>query len=140
MKLPATKQGFEALNTISKEGIKTNFTVVYTSNQALMAAKLGATYVSPFVGRLDANSTGGIELVEEIVKIYNNYNFESKVLAASMRNVIYVKNSALAGAHVATIPPEVLEQMMYNELSEVALEGFLESWKSLPEDKKNYFK
>ncbi len=140
VKLPSIPEGFEALSVLSKEGIKTNFTVVYTSNQALLAAKLGATYVSPFVGRLDVNSTSGPDLINEIVCIYENYNFNTKVLAASMRNSIYVKEAALAGAHVATIPPEVLDQMMNSELSEIALEGFLDEWKKLPKEKRDYFK
>ena len=140
MKLPSIENGFEALKTISKNGIKTNFTVVYTTNQALLAAKLGATYVSPFVGRLDVNSTSGTNLIHEIVKVYKNYNLKTKVLAASMRNSIYVKEAALAGAHVATIPPEVLKQMMYSELSEIALDGFLKEWEKLPKEKREYFK
>jgi transaldolase len=140
VKLPAIPEGFKALNVISRERIKTNFTVVYSTNQALLAAKLGATYVSPFVGRLDVNSTSGPNLIKEIVKVFRNYNFETKVLAASMRNSIYVKEAALAGAHVATIPPEILDQMMENELSSIALEGFLDEWKKLPEEKRRYFK
>ena len=139
VKIPATLAGFEALNTISKEGIKTNFTIVYTANQALSAAKLGATYVSPFIGRLDVTSTAGCELIDEIVTIYENYNFQTKVLAASMRNAIYVKNAALAGAHVATIPPEVIHDMLFSELSEVSLKGFLKEWEKLPAEKRNYF-
>ena len=139
VKIPATIEGYKALAVVAKEGIKTNFTIVYTSNQALIAAKLGATYVSPFVGRLDANSTSGNDLIREIVTMYKNYNYETKVLAASMRNVIYVKETALAGADVATIPPEVLEQMMNNELSNISLEGFLKQWYELDEEKRNYF-
>ena len=139
VKIPATIEGYKALAVVAKEGIKTNFTIVYTSNQALIAAKLGATYVSPFVGRLDANSTSGNDLIREIVTMYKNYNYETKVLAASMRNVIYVKETALVGADVATIPPEVLEQMMNNELTNVSLEGFLKQWYELDEDKRNYF-
>lgn len=140
VKLPAIVEGFEALNIISKEGIKTNFTVVYTANQALAAAKLGATYVSPFVGRLDVTSTSGTNLIDEIAIIYENYNFKTKILAASMRNSIYVKNAAISGAHVATIPPEVLYDMLHSELSVVSLNGFLSEWNKLPEEKRNYFK
>jgi transaldolase len=140
VKIPAIRAGFTALKLISEENIKTNFTVVYTANQALLAAKLGATYVSPFVGRLDANSTGGTELIKEIMQIYTNYKFETKVLAASMRNSIYVKEAALAGAHVATIPPNVLDQMLESELSIVALNGFLEEWENMPNEQKLYFK
>jgi transaldolase len=140
VKIPAIPSGYEALNVIASEGIKTNFTIVYTANQALLAAKLGATYVSPFIGRLDATSTSGAELIEEIVKIYKNYDFETKVLAASMRNAIYVKKAALAGAHIATIPPDVLHDMMFSELTVLSLKGFLAEWEKLPEEKRNYFK
>ena len=140
VKLPSIENGFEALKIISQIGIKTNFTVLYTTNQALLAAKLGATYVSPFVGRLDVNSTSGTNLIKEIVKVYKNYSLKTEVLAASMRNSIYVKEAALAGAHAATIPPDVIKQMMYSELSEIALEGFLKDWEKLPKEKREYFK
>ena len=140
VKLPATRAGYEALNVVSREGIKTNFTIVYTANQAWLAAKAGATYVSPFVGRLDATSTGGSELIEEIVQIFTIHDFQTKVLAASMRNEIYVKHAALAGAHVATIPPEVLDAMMESELTDVSLQGFLAEWEKLPREKREYFK
>lgn len=140
VKVPATPAGFEAVNTVSREGIKTNVTVLYTANQALLAAKVGATYVSPFIGRLDATSTNGIELIHEIVTILENYDYTTQVLAASMRNAIYVKHAALAGAHIATIPPEVLDQMMVSELTELGLNGFLAEWNKLPPEKRNYFK
>lgn len=139
VKIPAIPAGFEALNVVAKEGIRTNFTIVYTANQALLAAKAGATYVSPFIGRLDVTSTSGSELIREIVQIYRNYSFETKVLAASMRNAIYVKDAALAGAHVATIPPDVLDQMLESELSWLGLKGFLKDWETLPEEKRSYF-
>jgi transaldolase len=139
VKLPATISGFEGLNVLAKEGIKINFTIIYTATQALAAAKLGATYVSPFVGRLDATSTGGSQLIEEIATIYKNFNFDTKILAASMRNSIYVKEAALSGAHVATIPPDVIHDMLYSELTEISLDGFLEEWRKLPEEKRNYF-
>lgn len=134
VKLPAIPAGFEALNIVSREGIKVNFTMIYTANQALIAAKLGAAYVSPFVGRLDVTSTGGAELIEEIVTVYDNYGFSTEVLAASMRNAIYVKYAALAGAHAATIPPSVLDQMLVSEMSKASLAGFLEQWETLPEE------
>jgi len=139
VKIPATIEGYKALNIVAKEGIQTNFTIIYSSNQALLAAKLGATYVSPFVGRLDANSTNGNDLIKEIVTMFRNYDFETQVLAASMRNALYVKEAALAGAHVATIPPEILEAMMFNELTEVSLKGFLDLWNRMPNEKKEYF-
>jgi transaldolase len=139
VKLPATRDGYKALAVVAKEGIRTNFTIIYTANQALLAGKLGATYVSPFVGRLDANSTSGNDLIREIVTMYRNYGFDTQILAASMRNAIYVKEAALAGAHVATIPPEVIDAMMFNELTDVSLSGFLAEWEKLPADKRSYF-
>ena len=139
VKIPAIPSGFEAVSVISKEGIKTNITILYTANQALIAAKVGATYVSPFIGRLDVNSTAGTDLIKEIKTIYDNYGIKTRILAASMRNAIYVKEAALAGADVATIPPEVLDQMMTSELTESGLNGFLKEWNMLPEDKRNYF-
>ena len=139
VKIPAIPAGYEALSILSAEGIKTNFTVVYTPCQALLAAKNGATYVSPFVGRLHANSGSGDNIIDCIVKIYTNYGFKTKVLAASMRNSLYVQHAALAGAHVATVPPQVLDDMINSELSEVALSGFLKEWNNLPQDKRNIF-
>jgi len=139
VKIPATPAGFQALNIVSKEGIKTNFTILYTANQALLAAKAGATYVSPFIGRLDATSTNGCNLITEIATIYKNYNYKTKILAASMRNQIYVKQAALAGTHVATIPPEVLDAMMTSELTQLGLQGFLAEWEKMPAEKRDYF-
>lgn len=133
VKIPIIPEGLEAVATISKEGINTNVTLMYTANQALLAAKVGATYVSPFIGRLDATSTSGTNLIKEIVTIYRNYNFETKILAASMRTPIYVKEAALAGADVATIPPEVLDQMMRSELTNVTLKDFLDKWEKMPQ-------
>ena len=134
VKLPAIPEGFRALNTVSEMGIRVNFTMIYTANQALIAAKLGATFVSPFVGRLDATSTQGSDLIREIVAIYDIHGYETEVLAASMRNQIYVKEAALAGAHAATIPPNVLEAMLESEMSKASLDGFLAQWETLPED------
>lgn len=138
VKLPAIPNGFKALHMLSQEKIKTNLTMIYTANQALIGAKLGATYVSPFVGRLDANSTNGSDLIKEIVRIYDNFQFPTKILAASMRNVIYVKEAALAGSHVATIPPEVLEQLMVSELTDLSLKGFLEKWGNLSIENRDF--
>jgi len=139
VKIPAIPAGFEALSILSSEGIKTNFTVVYTPNQALLAAKNGATYVSPFVGRLHANAGAGDDIVRNIVQIYKNYGFKTQVLAASMRNSLYVQQAALAGAHAATVPPAVLDDMINSELSQVALTGFLSEWNKLPQDKRDIF-
>jgi transaldolase len=133
VKIPIIPEGLEVVSKISKEGIKTNVTLMYTANQALLAAKVGATYVSPFVGRLDATSTSGTNLIKEIITIYRNYDFKTKVLAASMRTPIYVKEAALAGVDVATIPPEVLDQMMKSELTNITLKDFLEKWEKTPQ-------
>ena len=138
VKIPAIPEGFEVVNAISKDGIKTNVTILYTANQALIAATVGATYVSPFIGRLDATSTDGTGLIKEIVKIFRNYGVKTKIIAASMRNAIYVKEAALAGADFATIPPEILEQMMKSELTDIGLKGFLDEWKKMPENKKDF--
>lgn len=139
VKLPATPEGFRALNKVNKLGINTNLTIVYTANQALLAAKLGATYVSPFVGRLDANSTNGNDLICEIRHIFDKFGFETQILAASMRNAIYVKEAALAGADIATVPPEVLDSMMSNEMTDISLRGFLAEWENLPPEQRSYF-
>ncbi len=128
VKIPAIWEGIEAVKELSKKGVKTNVTIVYKTNQALLAAKAGATYVSPFVGRLDATSTSGIDLIKEIVEIYKIHGYKTKVLAASMRNEIYVKMAALYGADVVTVPPSVLEQMMESELTIIGLNGFLKEW------------
>jgi transaldolase len=140
VKIPATAEGFEAVNAVSREGVKTNVTILYKANQALLAAKVGATYVSPFIGRLDATSTNGIDLIKEIATIFKTYGYKTRVLAASMRNEIYVKQAALSGADIATVPPEVLEQMMHSELTDLGLQGFLEEWEKLPAEKREYFK
>ena len=139
VKLPANFEGLKALNKISERGIKTNYTLVYSANQALLAAKNGATYVSPFVGRLDANAGHGHKIIEEIVQIFKNYNFKTQVLAASMRTSLYVKKAAIAGAHAATVPPNILDDMINSELSDSALDGFLKEWQNLPESKRNIF-
>ena len=139
VKIPAIREGYQVVKYLSERGIKTNFTMVYTANQALLAAKVGATYVSPFVGRLDINSTNGIELIKEIVDIYDNYRFDTEILAASMRTAVYVKEVAKAGADVATIPPCALEDMINNELTNVSLDGFLKDYNKLPEDMKYDF-
>ena len=139
VKIPAIPAGYQATKYLSERGINVNFTMVYTANQALLAAKVGAAYVSPFIGRLDINSTNGIDLIKEIVQIYENYNFITEILAASMRTAVYVKEVALAGADVATIPPVALADMVNNELTNVSLDGFLAEYNKLPEDKKYVF-
>jgi transaldolase len=137
VKIPAIPEGFKALNMIREynklsggKPIKTNFTLLYTMNQALLAAKLGATYVSPFCGRLDVNTVegAGITLIKEIRQLYDRNHYDTKILAASMRTASLVREAALAGADVATIPVSALEDMINNELSTNALVGFLLQW------------
>lgn len=128
VKVPLTPEGIVAVKQLSNDGIRTNVTLCFSVNQALLAAKAGATYISPFVGRLDDIGHNGIELVQEIVKVYSHYGFETQVLAASLRHTLHVKQSALAGAHVATIPFKVFMQMFKHPLTDIGLENFLNDW------------
>jgi transaldolase len=129
VKLPTTREGVKACKALSSEGIKTNLTLCFSPNQALLVAKAGATYVSPFVGRLDDISHDGMDLIKDIVKIYNNYGFKTQVLAASLRHPLHVVQAALAGAHVGTIPAKVIDQMFKHPLTDKGLEAFLSDWK-----------
>ena len=121
VKIPMTIEGLKAVKVLSKEGIKTNVTLVFTSNQALLAARAGASYVSPFLGRLDDISQSGIELIKEISSIFKIYNFDTEIIAASVRNPIHVKECALAGADIATIPYGVIEQMTKHPLTDAGI-------------------
>ena len=128
VKLPTTKEGLKACKCLTEAGIRTNLTLCFSPNQALMVAKAGATYVSPFVGRLDDISHVGMDLVRQIVQIYKNYDYKTQVLAASLRHPLHVVEAALAGAHVATIPFKVLDQMIKHPLTDRGLEQFLKDW------------
>jgi len=128
VKVPLIPEGIRAIRSLSAEGIRTNCTLCFSATQALIAAKAGATYISPFVGRLDDISTSGMELIEQIVQIYSNYGYETQVLAASIRHPIHVVESALAGADVATIPYSVLMQLMKHPLTDIGLQKFLADW------------
>lgn len=128
VKIPMTVDGLKAAKRLSIEGIKTNVTLVFSPLQALMAAKAGATYVSPFIGRLDDLSQDGLVLVEQIVDIYNNYAFETEVIVASIRNPVHVLESAIMGAHIATIPYNVLEKLASHPLTDKGLKTFLDDW------------
>ncbi len=132
VKVPLIAEGLKAVHQLSEEGIKTNVTLCFSATQALLAAKAGATYISPFVGRLDDISHAGMDLVRQIVAIYRNYEFPTKVLAASLRSPLHVLEAALAGAHVATMPPAVLRQMLKHPLTDAGLERFLSDWKKVP--------
>jgi transaldolase len=129
IKLPLTAEGLRACKVLSGEGIKTNVTLCFSPSQALLAAKAGATYISPFVGRLDDISHDGMELIGMIRTIYDNYGFETEILAASLRHPRHVVESALAGADVATIPHKVIKQLINHPLTDLGLEKFLADWK-----------
>ena len=131
VKIPMITEGIKATKILAKENIKTNVTLVFSPVQALMAAKAGASYVSPFIGRLDDISTVGIGIVEDIVTIYENYGFETEVIVASIRSPVHVLDAALIGAHVATIPFKVLIQLTEHPLTKIGLERFLADWKKM---------
>ncbi len=128
VKLPLTQNGIRATKVLSTEGIRVNVTLVFSPTQALLAAKAGASYVSPFVGRLDDISSSGMRLIEEITHIYNNYEFETEVLVASVRHPMHVTEAALLGADIVTIPFKVFRQLFNHPLSDIGLEKFLEDW------------
>ncbi len=128
VKLPTTADGLKALRVLREEGVRTNLTLCFSPSQALLVAKAGATYVSPFLGRLDDISHVGMDLVRTIRKIYDNYEFETQVLAASLRNPLHVVDAALAGADVATLPYAVFQQLLKHPLTDAGLKRFLEDW------------
>ena len=124
VKIPMTAEGLKAVKVLKSEGIKTNVTLVFTANQALLAAEAGATYVSPFLGRLDDINQPGIDLITDIVTIFENYGYETQIIAASIRNPIHVTDCALAGADIATIPYKVIMQMLNHPLTDQGIEKF----------------
>ncbi len=131
IKLPTTRDGIKACVALTSKGIKTNLTLCFSPTQALLVAKAGATYVSPFVGRLDDISHFGTELIQQIITIYDNYGYQTQVLAASIRHPLHVVESAMAGAHVATIPWKVLDQMFNHPLTDKGLAAFLKDWEKV---------
>lgn len=134
VKVPLIPEGLRAVRTFAQEGIKTNVTLCFSANQALLAAKAGASYISPFVGRIDDTSHEGMQLIEQIVTIYQNYGFHTEVLVASIRNPTHVLQAALMGADVGTMPFKVIEQLAYHPLTEIGLAKFLEDAKKIPKD------
>jgi len=132
IKIPMTTQGLKAANALSSKGIKTNVTLVFSPLQALLAAKAGATFVSPFVGRLDDISQDGMELISDIVQIYDNYGFNTEIIVASVRHPIHVLESARLGADIATIPFKVISQLAHHPLTDKGLENFLKDWEKVP--------
>lgn len=128
IKIPMIVEGLKAVKQLTAEGIKTNVTLIFSSAQALLAAKAGASYVSPFVGRLDDISTQGMELVADIMGVFQNYGYETEIIVASIRNPLHVMDSALIGADIATIPLKVIEQLAKHPLTDIGMEKFLADW------------
>jgi len=133
VKVPFTKEGVKACKALSSEGKKVNVTLVFSPTQALLAAKVGAYFVSPFVGRLDDIATDGMQLIAEILEIYENYDFKTEVLVASVRHPMHVQQAARLGAHIATCPFSVLMQLAKHPLTDSGLAKFLEDWKKVPQ-------
>lgn len=129
IKVPLTLDGLKACRTFRAEGTKVNVTLCFSASQALLAAKAGASYISPFIGRLDDISQDGMQLIRDIVQIYDNYGFATEVLAASIRHPVHIVDCALAGADVATIPFKVIQQLVKHPLTDKGLESFLADWK-----------
>jgi len=128
VKIPICVEGLKATKVLSSEGIKVNTTLIFSSNQALLAAKAGTAFVSPFIGRLDDISHEGMALIDEIVAIFNNYGFETEIIVASIRHPLHVVEAALAGADIATIPFAVLDKMVKHPLTDIGIEKFLQDW------------
>ncbi len=131
VKLPMTIEGLKAVKVLTAEGIKTNVTLVFSANQALLAAEAGATYVSPFLGRLDDINQPGIELIRTISEIFDIYGYETEIICASVRNTTHVTDCALAGAHIATVPYKVIEQMTKHPLTDQGIEKFVADYKAV---------
>ena len=131
VKVPLIKEGIKAIKTFSEEGIKTNCTLCFSASQALIAAKAGATYISPFIGRLDDISSEGMDLIADIRLVYDNYGFDTEILAASIRHPMHLLESARLGADVATMPLKVIDQLLKHPLTDIGLERFLADWEDL---------
>ncbi|MEM4160602.1 MAG: fructose-6-phosphate aldolase [Thermoplasmata archaeon] len=135
IKIPMCVEGLKATKALAREGIKVNMTLVFSPNQALLAAKAGAAFVSPFVGRLDDVGHDGMLMIPDIVEIYRNYNFKTEIIVASVRHPIHVYQAALAGAHIATVPFSVLEKMVKHPLTDIGIDRFLKDWEKVPKKK-----
>lgn len=131
VKIPMTLEGLKALRSLAEQGVPTNCTLIFSATQALMAAKAGASYASPFVGRLDDVATDGMELIEQVCTIYRNYELPTQVLVASVRHPIHVTQAALLGAHVVTMPAKVIGQLAKHPLTDIGLERFLADWEKV---------
>lgn len=133
VKIPSTVEGLKAIKQLRSEGIHTNCTLCFSATQALLIAKAGSTIVSPFVGRLDDISETGMDLIRDCVQIYKNYGYTTEVLVASVRSPVHVKEAALAGAHICTIPFKVIQQLMQHPLTDKGIASFLKDWEKVPE-------
>ncbi|HET6799766.1 MAG TPA: fructose-6-phosphate aldolase [Nitrososphaeraceae archaeon] len=131
VKIPMIPDGIKAVKSLKEEGIETNVTLIFSANQAILAAKAGASYVSPFIGRLDDGGQEGMALIREIIQIFKNYQIESKVLVASIRHPLHVIEAGKIGANVVTLPPDVLRKMMMHPLTDKGLTGFLNDWEKV---------
>ena len=132
VKIPMTVEGLKAIKSLTAEGIKTNCTLIFSPSQAVLAAKAGATYVSPFVGRLDDISEDGMLLIEQIVRIYDNYGYGSEIIVASIRHPMHFVRAAMMGADVCTVPFKVIEQLSKHPLTDIGIERFLKDWEKVP--------
>lgn len=131
VKIPMTVEGLKATKVLAEEGIKVNVTLIFSANQALLAARAGAAYVSPFLGRLDDISQTGVSLIEDIVMIFENYDLDTEIICASVRNPIHVTDCALAGADIATVPYKVIEQMVHHPLTDIGIEKFKDDYRKV---------
>ena len=137
VKIPMIPDGMKAVKKLKEEGIETNVTLVFSANQAILAAKAGAAYVSPFIGRLDDAGQDGMTLIREIVQIFNNYEFDTKVLVASVRHTMHVIEAGKIGAHVVTLPPDILGKMLTHPLTDKGLSAFLSDWEKVKKENPN---
>jgi transaldolase len=131
VKIPFVTEGLKAVGRLGRDGVRTHATLIFSANQALLAAKAGATFISPFVGRLDDATHYGMDLIDQIIQIYDNYDFETEVMVSSVRTPIHVLEAALLGADIATVPLKVIEQMMKHPLTDVGVKKFMEDWRKL---------
>ncbi len=132
VKVPLIKEGLKAVKALTSEGIKVNVTLCFSSNQALLAAKAGGTYISPFVGRLDDKGHTGMDIIDEIRTIYDNYDFDTEIIVASIRSPLHVRDSALMGADIVTVPFDVFNKIVQHPLTDEGLKKFLEDWEKVP--------
>ncbi|MCK4718816.1 MAG: fructose-6-phosphate aldolase [Thermoplasmata archaeon] len=132
IKVPMTPEGLKAVKTLEGEGIRTNVTLVFSATQALLAAKAGASFVSPFIGRLDDGGHEGMRIIEEIVAIFDNYDYKTEIIVASVRHPVHVVQAAMLGAHISTVPWAILEKMVKHPLTDIGIDKFMADWEKVP--------